>query len=131
MKERLRGVLGVAVACGLLFPGAVFAAAPSKGGLPALLTFTFKDLGGVKSWRAGGDTVIFIKSHGDQWYRADMAETCMKLDTSKGINFIVNTDPKTQEKINAIVVDRHICRVTSLKRAEASEVPAEKTSAAK
>lgn len=111
------------VASGLLTSAVALAASPAKGGLPALLTFTFKDLGGVKSWKAGGDTVVFIKSSSDQWYRADMAETCMKLDTKKGINFIVNTDPETNEKINAVVVDRHICRVTSLKRVEASEVP--------
>ncbi len=124
MKEKSGRVLGAFAALGLLLPSPACAAAPGKGGLPPLLSFTFKDLGGVKSWRAGGDTVIFIHSHSDQWYRADMAETCMKLDTSKGVNFIVNTDPETREKINAVVVDRHICRVTSLKRVEASQVPA-------
>ncbi len=118
-------VPAVAALC-LAAPVAVLAASPAKGGLPAMLSFTFKDLGGVKSWKAGGDTVVFIKNRDDQWYRADMVEGCMALDTKKGINFIVETDPETNARRNAVVVDRHICTVTSIKRVEASEVPAAK-----
>lgn len=131
MTRNSKTIFGAAMICALLAPSASYAASQAKGGLPVMLTFTFKDLGGVKSWRAGGDTVVFIKSSSDQWYRADMVESCMALDTSKGVNFLVNTDPETKEKINNVVVDRHICRVTSLKRVAESEVPAAKSPAAK
>jgi len=83
----------------------------------------FSDLGGVRAWRVGGDTVIFIKSKTDEWYRADMKETCMKYDTKKGINFITELDPETNQKVSAVVVERRICRITSLQKVDATAVP--------
>lgn len=79
------------------------------------------DLGGVSTWRAGGDTVIFIKNRANEWYRADMKETCMKLDTSKGVNFVTELDPATNQKTSSVVVDRHICKITSLKKVDAPD----------
>jgi hypothetical protein len=79
----------------------------------------FSDLGGVKSWKSGGDAVVFVRSKDDQWYKADLAETCMKLDTKKGINFLTETEPETYSKVSKVVVDRHICTVTSLTKVDA------------
>ena len=110
--------ISYSILAGVMLAAGAAQAAP----LPDALMFTFNDLGGVRSWKAGGDTVVFIQNKAKQWYRADMAETCMTLDTKKGITFIVETDPVTNAKINAVVVDRHICKVTSLKRVDAPEV---------
>ena len=87
-------------------------AADSK---PAL---QFKDLGGVRSWKAGGDTIVFVKNRADKWFKAVMTDACMALDTKKGIKFITERDPETEERVSAVVVDRHICRVTSLMEIE-------------
>jgi Family of unknown function (DUF6491) len=78
----------------------------------------FSDLKGVRSWRAGGDNVVYVKSISDEWYKAEMAETCMALDTKKGISFDTETDPVTHERVSKVVVDRHICRVTSLTKVD-------------
>ena len=119
MKNLIRPI----IAAGLCTIAATSWAADG-GRLPDSLKFTFNDLGGVRSWKAGSDTVVFVKSRTEQWYKAEMAETCMALDTKKGITFIVETDPVTNAKTNAVVVDRHICHVTSLTRVDASAVPA-------
>ena len=79
----------------------------------------FADLKGVRSWQADGEAVVFVKSTSDQWYRAELAETCMSLDTKKGINFITEMDPDTNQKVSKVVVDRHICRVISLTKVAA------------
>ena len=96
-----------------VFPAALWAADTAQ---PAPLQFT--DLGGVRTWRAGGDTVVFIKNKADEWYRADLLETCMKFDTKKGINFITELDPVTNLKVSKVIVDRRICLVTSLKKVD-------------
>ncbi len=88
-----------------------YAAEATPAAAPSL---QFSDLGGVKNWKAGGDAVIFVKNKADEWYKAEMAETCMTLDTKKGVNFQTALDPVTNEKTSAIVVDHHICRITSL-----------------
>lgn len=97
---------------GMLVPAlSVWAAEPAAVSQAAL---QFTDLGGVRSWRAAGDAVVFVKNTSEQWYRAEMAETCMKLDTKKGVSFLTETDPDTKEKMSKVVVDHHICRVISL-----------------
>ena len=81
----------------------------------------FSDLGGERAWQAGGEAVVFVKNRADQWYRAQMAETCMKLDTSKGIKFLTEFDPVTEQKSSRVVVDRHICRVISLTKVDSPD----------
>ncbi len=106
----------------LLILAASTAATPllAADGAPPL---QFSDLGGVRTWRVGGDTVIFIKNKADEWYRADMKETCMKYDTKKGVNFITELDPETNQKSSAVVVERRICRITSLQKVDPTAVP--------
>ena len=100
----------IVAAASLLAP----AAASSAAGPPMMLEYTFSDIGGVRTWKKGSDTVVFIKNKADQWYKVQLREACMAYDTKKGISFIVETDPETQKRFNAVVVARHICRVSSL-----------------
>jgi hypothetical protein len=115
----LIAITGIGVTMFGFAGGALSATAPAAP-QPAL---QFSDLDGVKSWRAGGDTVVFVKSRSDQWYKAEMQETCMKLNTKKGIKFVTETDPATLERFSAVVVDRHICRVTSLSKSDSPDAP--------
>ncbi len=117
--------LGI-VALGLATPLAASAADGAQkpaAKTPLMLKFNFTNMGGVRSWRVGGDTVIFIKNKSDQWFRAEMDEACMKLDTTKGVNFITEIDPATNATTSAVVVDRHICHVTSLTKVAPETVP--------
>jgi len=79
-----------------------------------MLEFTFSDLRGVTSWKKGSDTVVFIKNRANTWYKVEMREPCMAYDTKQGINFIVETDPENNSRTNAVVVERRICKVTSI-----------------
>jgi len=88
-----------------------------------MMEFTFSDLGGVTSWKKGSDTVVFIKNRANSWYKAEMKEPCMAYDTKQGINFIVETDPTTNSRTNAVVVERKICRVTSIVKVASPEMP--------
>ena len=121
----MKAIISLGIALGLLSGGLTATAAEVKPGAkaPMMLGFNFNNIGGVRSWRAGGDTVVFIKNKSDQWYKAEMDDACMKLDTKKGVNFITETDPTTNVKTSAVVVDRHICRVTSLTKVAAETVP--------
>ena len=126
MNNSVTTGLGFAAIC-LTFasPLSAVAAEQPAAKTPIMLRFNFTDIGGVRSWRTGGDSVIFIKNKSDQWYKAELADACMKLDTKKGINFITETDPATNAKTSAVVVDRHICKVTSLTKVAAETVPAQ------
>jgi hypothetical protein len=117
MKNRRKTILPIAaaVAMSAACPAHAFAA---DSGIkpPMMLEYTFADIGGVRSWKKGSDTVVFIKNKADQWYKVELQEACMAYDTKSGISFVVETDPETQRKSNAVVVARHICRVASLTR---------------
>jgi hypothetical protein len=45
----------------------------------------------------------------------------MKYDTSKGINFITELDPETNQKVSKVIVERRICQVTSLKKVDSPD----------
>ena len=74
----------------------------------------FDQLKGVKTWRKGGDNIVYVQGSAGDWYKAVMLETCMTLDTKKGISFMTELDPLTNIKQSRVVVDRHICTVDSL-----------------
>ena len=79
----------------------------------------FDQLKGVKSWKKGGDNIVFVQSSatGD-WYKAMLLETCMTFDATKGINFMTELDPVTNQKTSRVVVARHICTVDSLTKVD-------------
>lgn len=81
---------------------------------PATSHFQFDQLKGVKTWRKGGDNIVYVQGSAGDWYKAVMLETCMTLDTQKGISFITEIDPATNARESRVVVDRHICTVDSL-----------------
>lgn len=79
----------------------------------------FDQLKGVKSWKKGGDNIVFVQSRatGD-WYKVMLLETCMTFDASKGINFMTELDPLTNAKQSRVVVARHICTVDSMTKVD-------------
>ncbi len=83
----------------------------------------FNELDGVSSWRSGGEATVFVKDRMGQWYKAELAETCMSLDTKKGISFLTETDPDTKVKTSKVTVDHHICIVTSMSKVPSPAVP--------
>ena len=91
----------------------------------------FDQLKGVKAWRRGGDNIVYVQSSGGDWYKAVMLETCMTLDTKKGISFITELDPVTNNKQSRVVVDRHICTVDSLTKLDGQPPPAPPAAPAK
>ena len=104
--------------CVLALSGTVFAATA-----PVPPAMQFDQIGPVKAWRAGGENIVFFQDRNGQWYKATLYETCMSLDTSKGVRFQTETDPATNAKESKVVVDRHICTVQTLAK---SDPPPEK-----
>jgi len=101
-------------------------AAEAQSAKPATLQtpIHFGDLNGVTSWRPDTDTTLFIQSKAGQWHKVELLEPCMKYDASKGIRFITELEPDTNQKVSKVIVERRICTVTSL-------VPVEKPAGTK
>ena len=89
-------------------------AAPAALAAEAPANVQFDQLKGVKTWRKGGDNIVYVQGSAGDWHKAVMLETCMTLDTKKGISFVTELDPITNIKQSRVVVDRHICTVDSL-----------------
>ena len=102
----------LAVALMLAAPAAL-AAEPAPAA-KAPVKIQFDSLKGIKSWKTGGENIVYVQGGNGDWYKAVMLETCMKLDTKKGISFNTELDPVTNLKESRVVVDRHICTVDSL-----------------
>ncbi len=95
---------------------AAFAAEAAKPAPVKSEPVQFDQLKGVKTWRKGGDNIVYVQGSTGDWYKAVMLETCMTLDTKKGISFMTELDPVTNIKQSRVVVDRHICTVDSLSK---------------
>ena len=108
-------LLRILIAIIALATPAAFAAAPAP-------SIQFDQLKGVKSWKKGGDNIVFVQGSTGDWYKAVMLETCMTLDTSKGVNFMTELDPLTNIKVSRVVVARHICTVDSLTKVDGPPV---------
>ncbi len=89
--------------------------APSK---PAAKPIHFRDLGGVKGWRAGGkDTVVFVQVQDNSWYRVDLYETCMKFVNDKGLRFITE-EVETGQRVSKVIADKYICTVIEMTKVD-------------
>lgn len=107
----------------LLAAPAALAAEAAKPA-PVKSDVQFDQLKGVKTWRKGGENIVYVQGSTGDWYKAVMLETCMTLDTKKGISFMTELDPVTNVKQSRVVVDRHICTVDSLTKLDGPPPPA-------
>jgi hypothetical protein len=119
-------MLRILIAVLALAAPAAFAAdaAPSNGSPTA--SIQFDQLKGVKSWKKGGDNIVYVQASTGDWYKAALLETCMTLDTTKGVNFITELDPVTNVKVSQVVVARHICTVDSMTKVDGPPATAPK-----
>jgi hypothetical protein len=79
----------------------------------------FRDLGGVKGWRAGEkDTIVYVQVQDNAWYRVDLYETCMKFVNDKGLRFLTEEED-TGEIVSKVVADKYICHVLEMTKVDA------------
>lgn len=116
----------IAGAAALALASAAVAAEPAKPA-PAKPAATktaaakplhFRDLGGVKGWRAGEkDTIVYVQGQDSAWYRVDMYETCMKFVNDKGLRFITEEEIPGQQ-LSKVVADKYICTVLEITKVD-------------
>lgn len=91
----------------------------------------FRDLGGVKSWRAGDkDTIVHIQVQDNSWYRVDMYETCMKFVNEQGLRFITEEDVDGS-RVSKVIANKYICTVLEMTKLDGPPPPAPPRQAAK
>lgn len=116
----------IACAATLTFVFGAVAAEPAKpapvrsaaNSAAAIKTLHFRDLGGVRSWRAGEkDTIVYVQVQDNAWYRVDMYETCMKFVNDKGLRFITEEEVPG-EKLSRVIADKYICTVLEITKVD-------------
>jgi len=100
-------------------PAKPSSAKPMAAKAAAVKPLNFRDLGGVKGWRAGDkDTVVYVQVQDSAWYRVDLYETCMKFVNDKGLRFITEEDD-TGDMVSKVVADKYICQVLEMTKVDA------------
>jgi hypothetical protein len=117
----------IATAAALTYVCAAFAAEPARNAAPAkaapaktaVKPIHFRDLGGVKGWRAGDkDTIVYVQVQDNSWYRVDLYETCMKFVDDKGLRFITE-EIETGELYSKVIAGKYICTVIEMTKVDA------------
>jgi len=85
---------------------------------PAVIHFV--SLGGIRNWRAEGDSALLIESARGVWYRATLAGPCTGLRYEIGLAFV--TDGMNQlDKFSSVLVDGQRCWFRTFERIEPEE----------
>jgi hypothetical protein len=116
----------IASAAALAYVCAASAAEPARSAAPAKAApakaakpIHFRDLGGVKGWRAGDkDTIVYVQVEDNSWYRVDLYETCMKFVDDKGLRFITE-EIETGELYSKVIAGKYICTVIEMTKVDA------------
>lgn len=103
--------LFIALLLGAAMPAVTATAQAKEVGIP------FAGSGGIRDWRADGNRALYIEGRGGDWYRAELMGPCHGLNFANTIRFV--SEPTDRfDRFSKIVVDRQVCHVRSLQRAE-------------
>ncbi len=101
-----RSMIALAVLASLAMPAAA---------ADARVTIPFPDKGGIDSWHADSDSVLYLKSRGGDWYRAELLGACTGLSFAAAIGY--EAEPNgTFDSTSAILVDNQRCPLTKLEK---------------
>lgn len=112
LKEVVMKKLLIALMISSAVPAIASAATPSNE-----TSISFVRHGGIRDWRADGNKTLYIEGRSNQWYRAELMSPCHGLNFATGIRFI--SEPNDSfDRFSKILVDGHVCHVTSLTKSE-------------
>ncbi len=101
------------------------AQAPASPAQPAEASIPFVNHGGIRDWRAQGDSTLYVQDQSGQWYRASLMGPAFDLPFAQAIGFEARgTD--TFDRFASVVVHGQSYPVQSL--VKVSGPPAKATS---
>ena len=106
-------ILALASAFALATPSlaAPAAASPEEARIP------FVNFGGIRSFHANGDDIVYLQDSHRQWYRAELLGRCWGLSWAHRLG-VDTRGSSTFDRFSALVVDGERCPLISLTRSE-------------
>ncbi|MEA3035763.1 MAG: hypothetical protein QOH04_1528 [Sphingomonadales bacterium] len=111
----------------LLLALAAVAAAPALADPPKPpaqeeVRIPFADFGGIRSFQAWSDDVVYLEDRHNQWYRAQLYGPCYGLGWAFGIG-IDTGGSSTFDRFSRLIVGRERCPIQSLTRSDKPQKP--------
>ena len=103
------------VAASLLATAAI--ASPAAPGAPEQVRIPFANLGGIRSFHADEDDVVYLQDSRRRWYRAELIGGCQGLPFAYRVG-IDGRGGTTFDRFSTLIVDGERCRLNSLTRSE-------------
>jgi predicted DNA-binding WGR domain protein len=109
------------------------AAAPSREAPVAAreeVRIPFVNFGGVRSFHADDDDVVYLQDRSRRWYRAELIGNCLGLRWANRIG-VDTRGSSTLDRFATLIVDDERCQLSSLTRSEKPERRASRKKRAK
>src|SRR3954454_17265311 len=111
----------------LLFTLAILAASPALADPPKPpaqeeARIPFADFGGIRSFQAWSDEIVYLEDRHNQWYRARLYGPCYGLGWAFGIG-IDTGGSSTFDRFSRLFVGRERSRIQSLTGSEKPQKP--------
>jgi hypothetical protein len=118
------------VAAALAAPSAAAPAREAPAAAREEVRIPFVNFGGVRSFHADDDDVVYLQDRSRRWYRAELIGNCFGLRWANRLG--VDTRGSTSvDRFSTLIVDGERCQLSSLTRSEKPERRASKRKAPK
>lgn len=105
----------------LAWAAAAALAAPALAAAPAPaieeVSIPFVNFGGIWSFDAPNDHVVFVEDRSRHWYKAELAGSCFGLQWANRLG-VDTRGSDTFDRFSRILVDRQSCPIASLTRSD-------------
>ena len=109
-KEIIASIIGAAaLACGVI--GVSIPAAHATA--PAEVSIPFINHGGIRDWRADGDSALYVQDIHNRWYHATLMSRCIDLPFAETIGFDTRGNDSF-DRFASVVVRGQRCPVTAI-----------------
>lgn len=104
---------------------AIAVAAPAAKAAPKQASVPFVNQGTVDDFRADGDSAVYLRANGFNWYHATLMAPCTDLRFAEHIG-VETRGTNTLDRFSTLLVGHQRCQITSLVKSDAPPARAKK-----
>lgn len=99
-----------------LLAGCAASPGPSYSDLGSQASIPFADAGNIRDWKAVSNRVVYLQATNQQWYRADLMNSCFSLRGAEHIG-VASDATGHLDRFGTLIVDGQRCQIASLVQA--------------
>ncbi|MGZ8345777.1 MAG: DUF6491 family protein [Allosphingosinicella sp.] len=113
-------ILAFAAAAALAAPSLAVPAPEAAAAASEEVRIPFVNFGGIRSFHANDDDVVYLQDNRRRWYRAELIGSCWGLPWANRVR-VDTRGGSTVDRFSTLIVDGERCQLGSLTRSDEPE----------